>query len=115
MKELPEAARAFLDGDVALLPSALQPPEAEALIDEVAKNPRAIVAKVPGAHARRLIETAYQHSLAVGRTIPEQFAQARLELGPTEPPAGAHPALALAPPLPLKEARPQLRALHQRP
>jgi hypothetical protein len=71
------------------------------------------VARVPAAHARGLIERAYERTLAAGRTVPPEFARARIDLGAAEPPPAEHPALALAPPLPLDEAREQLGALHE--
>jgi hypothetical protein len=69
-----------------------------------------LAARVPGAHARLLIEHAYERSVAEKRALPAGFAEARIGLGPVERPA-RHPALALAPPLPLDEARPRLADL----
>ena len=65
-------------------------------------------------HARALIETGYQRSLAANRTLPETFARARLDLGHFEP-EERHPALELAPPLPIDDVRAQLALLHEQP
>jgi hypothetical protein len=69
------------------------------------------VGEISPKHARWLIETAYQRTIAEGRVVPESFAQARLDLGVVEKP-DHHPALDVAPPLPPDEARPRLGELH---
>jgi len=74
-------------------------------------NARLAVGRISERHARALIETAYQRTLAVGRTPPETFAMARLGMGHFEA-EEAHPALALAPPLLREEARGRLAGLH---
>jgi hypothetical protein len=56
-----------------------------------------LVWELPATHARWLIEEAYLQTVAMGRAVPERFAEARLLLGPAERPA-EHPALAVAPP-----------------
>jgi hypothetical protein len=56
-----------------------------------------LVWELPSAYARWLIEEAYLQTVAMGRAVPERFAEARLLLPPTERPA-EHPALAAAPP-----------------
>jgi hypothetical protein len=67
-------------------------------------------ARISGAHARWLIERAYQQSVAEKRALPAAFVDARLALGPAQAPE-RHPALALAPPLSPDEARPRLAEL----
>lgn len=69
-----------------------------------------VAARVPGAHARLLVERAYQRSVEEKRALPKSFAEARLGLGPAVEPA-RHPVLDLAPPLPLDEARPRFAEL----
>jgi hypothetical protein len=72
------------------------------------------VARVAASYARGLIEEAYQRTLALGRTPPEEFVRARLDLGHYEPRGPAeHPVHLVAPPLPLAEARARLATLHQ--
>jgi len=67
-------------------------------------------ARVPGAHARLLVERAYERSVAEKRAVPKTFAEARIGLGAVERPE-RHPVYALAPPLPLDEARPRIGEL----
>jgi hypothetical protein len=84
-------------------------------VESVTRNDAAeagrVVARMPYAHVRWLVETGYQRTLAAGRTPPEDFARARLELGPLPP----EEAMPLPPPLPVDEARPRLAALHELP
>jgi hypothetical protein len=84
-------------------------------VEEATHNPRAIVAQLPSAHVRRLLEQAYERTVAAGRVPPESFARTRLELAPVEPLAGPHPVYALALPLPADEAVARLAILHARP
>lgn len=77
---------------------------------KVLADQRLGVAEVPSAHARWLIEQAYQRTSAAGRVAPEEFARAKLDLGPVIRPQ-RHPALDVAPPLPLAEVRASLPGL----
>jgi hypothetical protein len=70
-------------------------------------------ARISEAHARYLIELAYQRAVEAGRSLPDEFARARLELGPVVQPA-RHPVWELAPPLARSEAGERLASLHQR-
>jgi hypothetical protein len=59
-------------------------------VDSVLGDSRRMVRAAPHDQVRRLVEKAYQKSLAAGRTPPEEFARARIDLGPavewTRPP-----------------------------
>src|SRR5438094_184204 len=105
MSDLPEAARAFADGDVALLPAALADADGAALVALLVER---------GDAARQLIEDGYKRTLAAGRVPPEAFARARLSLGHLEPET-RHPSLEAAPPKPIAEVRGALPTLHALP
>jgi hypothetical protein len=74
----------------------------------VLDDPALVAAAVPTAHARWLVERAYEQTVALGRAAPRGFAEARLSLGPVVAPA-QHPAVAFA----LDEDRAGLAALHE--
>jgi len=76
-------------------------------VDSVLSDQRRMVKAAPHDQIRWLVEKAYQKSLAVGRTPPEEFARARLDLGP--------PVDWKRPPIEIVDDRRRYASLHELP
>jgi hypothetical protein len=101
-------------GLLAFTAGAVAKKEWRAHAERVIADRRLAVGEVTGAHARWLIEQAWERAIAAGRSAPEGFAAARLSLGVVARP-DRHPALELAAPLSPDEARPRLGTLFELP